>query len=325
MKDDDLSNVEMLKKMLSTVLQLLRNITEQQETVLELNSLNRFSLRRFIGSDTDIQFWTGFYSSDALQYFVKYLVEPNLDKMRYWGSKNADIGRRGDKCGPKRTLDHLDELFLTLVKLRQGSANADLAERFHVSEATVSRIFLTWVRFLEIVLTKIDIWVSKRKVKKLMPDVFKDLYRDVVIIVDCTEMECERPFDLEAQAATYSHYKSRCTVKALVGLAPHGVPTFISDLMEGSISDNEITMKSGLIRKMERNTAMMADRGWTNKKALEKHAIRLVTPAFLMDKKQLELDQIVESVAIARVRIHVERYVFMIFTQVSLNLVCSFV
>ena len=37
---------------------------------------------------------------------------------------------------------------MTLMKLRLGSLNADLAVRFGVSETTVSKVINTWVRFL---------------------------------------------------------------------------------------------------------------------------------------------------------------------------------
>ena len=295
----------MYRNLLGTVIKLLQNVTELYETTLEVTSCKRFSLSKFSGSDDDIQFWTGFYSYSALTFFIKHLVEPNLTNLRYWGSDNAE--ERDFKCGQKRSLGPEDELFITLVKLKQGSANRDIAERFDVSESSVSRIFLTWVKFLETILTKLPIWMSKRKLKKTLPSAFKGMYEDVTVVVDCTEMQCEKPSDFEVQAATYSQYKSRNTVKALVGISPSGVATFISDLMEGSVSDNEITMKSGLLDKMEPGSVIMADRGWTNKDALAKHGIRLVTPAFLMDKKQLNLPALVESVSIARVRIHVER------------------
>lgn len=77
--------------------------------------------------------------------------------------------------------------------------------------------------------------------------------------------------------------------------------------MEGNVSDNEITFQSGLLAKLEKGDAMMADRGWTNKSALLKHGIRLAVPEFLMDKKQFLITDLVRSVSLARLRIHVER------------------
>jgi hypothetical protein len=42
----------------------------------------------------------------------------------------------------------MDELLLTLVRLRLGFLNADLAYRFHISAKHVSTIVLTWIQFL---------------------------------------------------------------------------------------------------------------------------------------------------------------------------------
>ena len=40
------------------------------------------------------------------------------------------------------------ELIMTLMKLRLGSLNADLAVRFQISETTVSKVIKSWFRFL---------------------------------------------------------------------------------------------------------------------------------------------------------------------------------
>lgn len=299
-------DVSQLLALLKVVIKLLRNVQEQLDTVMELREWDKFLLRRFEGSDEDIKFWTGFPSYASLIYFFNGFILPNEPHMKYWGANNTDK-KREFKAGTVRQLSILDELFLTLIKLKRASANEDLAERFNMSSRHVSSIVITWVNLMAAAFRKTDTWLSRKKVRKLMPSCFKPLYSDVIIIVDCTEMEIERPSDLEIQCATYSTYKSRNTVKGLVGLSPTGVTTFISHLMEGSVSDNDITVQSGLLAKLQKGDAIMADRGWTNKSTLLKHGIRLVVPEFLMDKKQFLIPDLVKSVSLARLRIHVER------------------
>ena len=51
----------------------------------------------------------------------------------------------------------------------------------------------------------------------------------------------------------------------------------------------------------------MADRGWKNKTALSRHGIKLVVPHFLKGRAQLPISDLVESVSLARLCIHVER------------------
>ena len=55
------------------------------------------------------------------------------------------------------------------------------------------------------------------------PDSFKKLLPNVTVIVDCTEFEMERPSALDSQSACYSSYKSRTTMKSLLGITPSGV------------------------------------------------------------------------------------------------------
>ena len=290
---------------------LLKGTKEQLDTVNEQHRLERFSMQRFQGSDDDIRFWTGFFSYDAFAAFYRNLMEPNMGRMKYWGSDNSDWDTDGEgstKRGAKRRLLPIDEVFLTLVKLKRGSANADIGERFNIDDRHVSRIFISVVTLMHDILTKFDIWLTRKKVKKFLPKCFQPLYKDVRVIIDCTEIRVERPSDFEVQGATYSSYKSCNTLKALVGISPSGIPTYVSDLFEGSISDNAITMKcSDFVDRLEPGDAVMSGRGWTCKGYFAKRGVRMVTPHFLGSRKQMALTELVESVALARVRIHVER------------------
>jgi hypothetical protein len=239
-----------LLDLLKVVIKLLRNVQEQLDTVMELRESDKFLIRRFEGSDDDIKFWTGFPSYTSLMYFYNGFILPNETKMKYWGTKSTDEDREF-KTGMSRQLSPLDEMFLTLIKLKRASANEDLAERFKLSNKHVSSIFITWVNLMAASFRKFHTWLSRKKIKKLIPGVFKPIYSDVRVIVDCTELEIERPSDFEIQSTTYSTYKSRNTVKGLIGLSPTGVTTFVSNLMEGSVSDNDITFQSGLVSKLE--------------------------------------------------------------------------
>jgi hypothetical protein len=53
----------------------------------------------------------------------------------------------------------------------------------------------------------------------------------------------EKPSLPDVQQMTFLSYKNNNTFKALVGISPSGVVTFVSDLYSGSISDKELTRK----------------------------------------------------------------------------------
>ena len=98
-----------------------------------------------------------------------------------------------------------------------------------------------------------------------MENVFKKLSPKTVLIVDCTEFQMEKPSSLDAQSACYSSYKSTNTVKALLGITPSGVVSFVSELFPGSTSDQQITIQSGLLDNLKRGDEIMADKGLTAK------------------------------------------------------------
>lgn len=77
------------------------------------------------------------------------------------------------------------------------------------------------------------------------------------------------PFDVVQQQLTFSHYKNNNTLKALVGIAPSGGVTFISELYCGSISDKEFFKRSGLLQLLEPGDVVLADKGFRIEEELE--------------------------------------------------------
>ena len=70
----------------------------------------------------------------------------------------------------------LEQFFLTLVRLRLGLYEFDLANRFNISQSTVSRITATWINLLYHTLKGIERFPSWHIVKKYMPESFKKEY-----------------------------------------------------------------------------------------------------------------------------------------------------
>ena len=99
------------------------------------------------------------------------------------------------------------------------------------------------------------------------------------------------------------------TYKGLLGISPSGAITSVSELFDGSISDNQIVAKSGLLAKelWDEGDSVMADRGFAISNELEKLGVHLNIPSFLGDREQLSEKEVKESQSIAAVRIHVER------------------
>ena len=186
-----------------------------------------------------VRFYTGFPDHGILLAFYEQILESDAKVMKQWDSRRCgDPGEATDvKYGPSCKLPLLEQLFLTLVRLRLGSFETDLAIRFGLSQSSISWITTTWVNLMFHDLKSLYQFPPWHIVKKYMPESFRKHYPNTRIIIDATEFTVERPSSLVSQSSTFSTYKNRNTVKVLIGIMPSGPVTFISDCYEGSISD----------------------------------------------------------------------------------------
>ena len=89
----------------------------------------------------------------------------------------------------------------------------------------------------------------------------KDKYPKTRVIIDGTEIKCQTPTSLVFHSETYSLYKSHTTFKGLIGIAPSRQITFISQFYASSISDRELTVRSGLLNlPFSQGDVVMADK-----------------------------------------------------------------
>ena len=218
------------------------------------------------------------------------------------------------KSGPPPKENAIEQLFIFMFWLRSAPTLKLLSflkrnKRLPVS--TLSRYLITWSNFLYYVLGSIPIWPTKQQVLEYMPLCFKETYPTTRCIIDCTELFEQVPSSLAGQSALYSSYKHHVTYKVLIGIAPSGAITFVSQLFPGSLSDKEITCRSGFLNPgfWQQGDSVMADRGFTNEENLKDLGVTLNIPAFLDGRDQLERDEVIESQSIASVRIHVERFI----------------
>ena len=123
-------------------------------------------------------------------------------------------------------LNSHDEFLLTLIRLRLGLLNEDVADRFHISLTKSSFIFTTWIKLLSKLLKKLVAWLPQEAVRDNLLEAFiKTENNKCCVVLDCAEGFIERPKPLDCQAATWSDYKHHNTIKSLVGISP---PGFIS-------------------------------------------------------------------------------------------------
>ena len=303
------SEVEILKKELSKA--------REKEYVFT------FGLERFSKNPDDIHFYTGFPDYETLIAFWNY-IEPSASHLTYYSTVrdatqvNADDvfpflntpGKKfpGRNVGAQRSLQPIDEFWLFLTRLRLGLFERDLAFRFNISISTVSDIMITYSNYLFVMLGSLPVWASKDVIKQHLPTAFQGRFENVRCIIDCTEIKCEKPEDLQKQSEFYSEYKSHNTFKGLIGISPNVWVTFVSSLYGGSISDRQIVEKSHFVDLLEQGDLIMADRRFDIQDLMAAKQAKL----FIPPKRQSTADQFskedcFETMRIANVRIHVER------------------
>uniref|UniRef100_A0A672T434 THAP-type domain-containing protein n=1 Tax=Sinocyclocheilus grahami TaxID=75366 RepID=A0A672T434_SINGR len=245
-------NIELKRKMAS----LAKNLESQEK---QLQDHMFVSLSDFIlNDDKHTHFYTGLPSISVFFTLLTYLTS-------IWNASS--------------TILTLPEQFLVvLMKLCLGLTHQDLAFCFKMSCGTVSNIFHEWLDVMAKELQCLVRWPSRKEIRRNLPTLFKTTgFQKVRCIIDCTEVFTERPTSLQAQAITYSHYKSHNTVKFLVFISPTGRQSYNKKFL--------------LIDLLEQGDHVMADRSFN-------------FPEYL---KLLTGLEVTHSRKMSRVRIHVER------------------
>ncbi|CAF4421098.1 unnamed protein product, partial [Rotaria magnacalcarata] len=264
-------------------------------------------IERFRDDDTNIKYFTGFRSYNMFCLVFELLQTHFDDHFIVYPMRNERLpsnSTSSDTC----IITKENQFFLFMIRLRRATEEHEIAIFFNISQSTVSRIIIAWTRFVYSVVSSISIWPSKTQVQQNLPFEMKKNYPTVRVIVDCTELKIEKPSNPQAQQDTWSTYKNTNTVKALVGITPNGVVSYISSLYGGATSDRSLLNIIGagsLIELLEPGDTIMSDRGF----ALDnQHShIKLIYPPFLQGKSQLPPSKVIETRVIARHRIHVER------------------
>ena len=201
----------------------------------------QFRLANISHVDKMVAFYTGFPSFATMKACFEYLG-PAANYLSYKEKNENDA-----LCsGRPHILTPIEEFFIVMIRLRLGLMEKDIAYRFNISQSTVLWIIITWINFMYLQFKDLPLW-PKKVVTSYMPQVFKEQYTSIRVIIDATEIFIEQPYLPEIQKMTFLSYKNHNTYKALIGISPSGAITFVFKLFSGSMSDKELTRQSGLL------------------------------------------------------------------------------
>lgn len=264
--------------------------------VTSSNSNNKFSILKFKDDPSSVLYWTGLDDYEHFMFFF-HVLGPATTSLK--GLENIPLLPE-------------DQLFLTLLKLRQGKDNKELGIFFGIKEQLVSRIFTVWINFMYLQLQELEVWPTRSVIDMYMPSDFGKSFPTTRVILDATEIPIQKPKCCGPQRETFSSYKNKNTLKVVVGCTPRGAVSYVSQAYGGSSSDRQIIERSSLVAdksRFEKRDSIMADRGILVQDLFANKDVTVNTPTLLKGKSQLEPEQLHHDRKVASKRIHVERII----------------
>ena len=313
-----LNEFEKLKKEYLELQQQLKTQSKAAELFkMERDKLKRtltlkgsLSIENIKHDDKLLCFHNGFPTYNTFKQCLA-IIDPGINGQNiiYVGEKLVN-GRKRKRKTLNKKLPVEDEFLLMLVRLRLGLFVEDLAIRFGVSKTTINRIVLSWINYVYLKLGNISIWPTQETIKSTMPASMKAKYPTLEWIIDAFEIQTERPSALTFQSQSYSTYKSRNTLKkGLLACTPSGQIGFISQLYHGSMSDRELTIRSGFMKMPHnRGTMWLVDKGFLISDLAEPLGVHINMPAFVgANMSQMSKEEVYHTQQVASERIHIER------------------
>lgn len=223
----------------------------KKENIALRESLEKMALSEnaFRNDAEKVKFYTGLPNYFVLET-VMWLLAPHMD-----GLRNVKLSK-------------FQQLLLTLMRLRLDLRNQDLAYRFGVKVGTVTRTVLRMVNIMSSTLVPTAVfWPSRAELRKNLPAALRASHPDCAVIVDCFTVSLEEPASAGAESAqeatpprsavTAPSYGS---LKYLIGVAPQGVVTFVSQGAPGCVSDKSLAESCGFLCKLLPGDVVLACR-----------------------------------------------------------------
>ncbi|XP_034075800.1 uncharacterized protein LOC117548539 isoform X2 [Gymnodraco acuticeps] len=184
-----------------------------------------------------------------------------------------------------------DQLFITLVKLRQNPSTDMMCGIFDLAHSTFLDVFSRWLDLMYANISFLIKWPDGECIRSTVPAEVLFQYPRVTAIIDCFEIRIEHSKKLKTRAITYSKYKNWTTVKYFIACHPSGSITYLSKGWGGRASDVHIVRNSDFLSQKFHHAGD-----------------QLITPSFTRGRKQLSAEDVANSRVTSNIRIHIESH-----------------
>ena len=122
-----------------------------------------------------------------------------------------------------------EQFIFTLVRLRRNPSLEMLSDIFGIDKGTGSKIFITWILFLEKELNFLLPFSTREGIIGVpKPKCFAGRsLNNLRAIIDCTKFYVEKPCKPSSQRSTYSQYKSSNRFQLFISRSPVLRVTFL--------------------------------------------------------------------------------------------------
>ncbi|XP_049905572.1 uncharacterized protein LOC126393433 [Epinephelus moara] len=202
----------------------------------------------------------------------------------------------------------VDQILMTLMKLRQNFDMADLARRFKTPQHQVKKTVGMWIDIMSEHIKDLIPWLPRETIKDTLPQAFKEHFPNTICVIGRTETVTQKATKQHSVTELQRHYYGNNTVKYLVAISPSGIIMFISDAYDAKCSDRYIMQTSGILNYLRAgDEVIMGDWGFTARDLLEECRVNFIMPAFTNKKCQLTKEEVTRTQCIAHANRHVER------------------
>lgn len=201
-------------------------------------------------------------------------------------------------------------ILLCLNKIRLDCTFHILVDDFGTNASSLSKVFTKNVPLIASVLRPFIVPLDKDIIKRTLPMAFRHKYHNVSCIIDCLEIEIQKPSKAVNQAMTWSEYKKANTIKYLISCTPNGLVNYVSPGFGGRTTGTCVVESCDFIKSLNSGMCIMADRGFKHiEQYVKKSGITLVRPPSVEKGSQMTKSEAKETKQIASLRIHIERVI----------------
>ncbi|KAJ8909407.1 hypothetical protein NQ315_004532 [Exocentrus adspersus] len=206
----------------------------------------------------------------------------------------------------KHTNAKIEHILLCLKKIRLNSTFSELEDNFGLSLSYASKLFLRNIPIISSFLRPFIVNLDRKLIKKRLPIAFRHNYHNVSCIIDCLEIDIQKPSKALHQALTWSEYKKGNTVKYLISCTPNGLVNYVSQ----GTSDVTIVENCNFLDGLQQGTCILADRGFKHlEQILHEKGMKLLRPPSVNAGAKLTKTEVRQTKIIASLRIHIERVI----------------